>query len=107
MAPFVDAAIAHAWKTKMWELLLLLFYIVIIIFISVIVITAVPFKLKAGAACQCWFSEGGGGGREGENEEGKGGTQMQVGSEKELNCHYEPTSNNWEHSILFYCEAHY
>lgn len=36
----------------------------------------------------------GGGGREGENEEGKGGTQMQVGSEKELNCHYEATSNN-------------
>ena len=36
----------------------------------------------------------GGGGREGENEEGKGGTQMQVGSEKELNYHYEPTSNN-------------
>ena len=36
----------------------------------------------------------GGWGREGENEEGKGGTQMQVGSEKELNCHYEATSNN-------------
>ena len=36
----------------------------------------------------------GGGEREGENEEGKGGTQMQVGSEKELNCHYEATSNN-------------
>ena len=36
----------------------------------------------------------GGGGREGENEEGKGGKQMQVGSEKELNCHDEPTSDN-------------
>ena len=35
-----------------------------------------------------------GGGGEGENEEGKGGTQMQVGSEKELKCHYEATSNN-------------
>ena len=36
----------------------------------------------------------GGGGGKGRMERERGGTQMQVGSEKELNCHYEPTSNN-------------
>ena len=51
-------------------------------------LSLLPYRSAA-----CWFSEGGGG-REGENEVGNGGKQMQVGSEKELNCHDEPTSDN-------------